>query len=84
MVVFEGFLKNVRPDLRHQTGSKVGKLIMKKLRNGLNFVPQNFQLDTGTPLDARTQSPFFFCAFFWSRSQNRVIYDGYSNHAHVG
>ena len=63
---FEGSLPNVRPDLRNQTGSKVGKPIIEKLRNDLNFGPQNFQPDLTSGLDARSPHPFFFLALFGS------------------
>ena len=60
MDIFEDIFWNVGADFGLKAWSKVVKPIIKKLRNGLKFAPQKFQLDPGTTLDARTQYPFFF------------------------
>ena len=59
MVFFERFFQNVRPDLGYQTGSKVGKPKLKKVRYGLKIVALKFQLDSSSGLDARGPHPFF-------------------------
>ena len=60
MVIFERFCQNVRPDFGYQTGSKVSKLKLKKVRYGLKIVAFKFQLDSSSGLDARDPHPFFF------------------------
>ena len=55
----------------------MGQPNIKKLRYGLKFIPQNFQVDPGTDVEATDRDPFFFAGFWGvnrASSQNRMTY----------